>query len=162
MASKSDAPTKASTTIPSLCRIPLLYFEPLFALAGAILVYVDPLIYVSQLTRNNVRTLDASANFIYTELAGAWLHFAFTEAVVLRFVDDVRVWRLLCMGMLLSDIPYCHSVAQAVGGWGEWLIVSHWTREDWIAAVTTWPFVLSRVAIVLGIGFKGSESGKRS
>lgn len=73
---------------------------------------------------------------------------------MLRFVDDVRVWKLLCMAILLSDILYTHSCAEAVGGWTEWFKLSNWTMEDWLVTLTTWPFVLIRVAIVLGIGHR--------
>lgn len=154
----------ASSTIPYLFRFLLLNVEPAFAFNGAVLVHVNPLKYVSAMTRNGIPAIDGSTQFIYTELAGAWLHFAFTEAVVLRLVDHLSVWRLLCMGMLLSDIAYCHSCAQAVGGWSVWLQVASWTAEDWIVTVTTWPFVLTRLAIVLGIGlnFPPREATKQN
>lgn len=161
MASTPGNPITASSAIPYLNRFLLLYMEPIFALNGAILVYINPSKYVSTMTRDSIRSLDHSTNFIYTELAGAWLHTAFTEAVVLRLVDDLRVWRLLCAGMLLSDIAYCHSCAQAVGGWNVWLDIAKWTAEDWIVTLTTWPFVLARCAIVLGIGFKSPRDGEK-
>ena len=66
------------------------------------------------------------------------------------------------MGMLLSDLAYCHSCAQAVGGWGVWLVVANWTAEDWLVNLMTWPFVLARCAIVFGIGRKDVEAGKRA
>jgi hypothetical protein len=58
--------------------------------------------------------------------------------------------------MLLSDLAYIHSVAEALGGWHEWLQVQNWTAEDWVVTITTYPFVLSRIAIVLGIGLRES------
>lgn len=130
----------------------LLYFEPFCALAGTVLVLTKPENYVSTMTRSSMSNIEAQSSFIYTELAGGWLHFAFTEAVVLRLVDDLRVWRLLCVGMLLSDLAYCHSVAQAVGGWIVWINVMEWTVEDWTVTLTTWPFVVARLAIASGVG----------
>lgn len=73
---------------------------------------------------------------------------------MLRLVDDVRTWKLLCMGMLLSDLAYMHSVAQGVGGWAEWVNVLHWTSDDWTVTIMTLPFVLARLVIVLGVGAK--------
>lgn len=147
----------ASTTIPYLYRFPLLYLEPLFALSGAILVLTNPQKYLASMSRNTISSFDPSTQFIYTELAGGWLHLVFTEAVIFRLVDDVRVWRLICMGILLSDAAYTHSCAQAVGGWKAWLVVSEWTVEDWTVAVTTWPFLLARLGIVFGVGLKSEE-----
>jgi len=157
----SSTVTKASTAIPPLLRILLLYLEPLFAFSGALLVLFNPGHYVSTMSRAAVTStsLDPRTTFIYTELAGGWLHFAFTEAVVLRCVDDVRVWRLLCAGMLLSDLAYCHSCAQAIGGWGVWVDVARWTTDEWVAAVTTWPFVLARCAIVSGLALRRGSGG---
>lgn len=64
--------------------------------------------------------------------------------------------------MLMSDALYTHSCAEAVGGWGTWLMVSDWTRDDWIVFVTTWPFVLSRLTIMLGFGLKGRSESERT
>lgn len=151
----------ASAAIPLLFRILLLYFEPLFAFAGAVLVLTKPEAYVSQTSRNLMSAIDPHSHFIYTQLAGGWLHFAFTEAVVLRLVDDVRVWRLLCMGMLLSDLAYCHSVAQGIGGWTVWLNVFAWTKDDWMVTLTTWPFVITRLAIASGLGIRAPGSRQK-
>lgn len=159
MAQSTTPAAKASTSIPYILRFPLLWLEPFFALNGAILTLVKPEMYTSTMTRGALQTLHPASQFIYTELAGGWLHFAFTEGVVLRLVDDVRVWKLLCVGMLLSDMAYCHSCAEAVGGWAEYSVVSRWTMEDWVVTITTWPFVLARIAIVLGIGEKSAQKG---
>lgn len=142
----------ASSAIPYIHRFLLLNIEPLFAFSGAIYLMLNAGEYTATLSRGLVPASQAGPEFIYTELLGGWLHFAFTEAVVLRLVDDARIWRLLCMGMLLSDVAYCHSCAQAVGGWRVWLILADWTMNDWTVAVTTWPFVLARLSIVSGIG----------
>lgn len=149
--------TKASTTIPALPRALLLYLEPLFALAGVLLALTNPSQYVSTMTRDALPAAQPNTHFIYTQLAGGWLHFVFTEAVILRCVDDVRVWRLLCTGMILSDLLYLHSTAEAVGGWVEYVKVGEWTGADWTVAATTLPFVLTRAAIAGGAwgGAKG-------
>lgn len=158
MTSRPGDGERASATIPYLFRFPLLFLEPLFALSGAILVYTQPSNYVMTMSRSAVTAVDSSTKFVYTELAGGWLHLAFTEAIVFRLVDDARVWRLLCIGMLLSDVAYCHSCAQAVGGWSNWVVLSRWTIEDWIVAITTWPFAFARLAIVFRLGVKDANT----
>ena len=152
---------KASSSIPYAYRFLLLNVESLFALNGAALVFFQAKKYLSTMTRGAISSAQPSTSFIYTELAGGWLHFAFTEGVVLRLVDDLRVWRLLCFGMLLSDVMYCHSCAEALGGWNVWLRVAEWTVEDWVVTLSTWPFVFVRLAIVLGIGINESKPDER-
>ncbi|KAM0723154.1 hypothetical protein Q7P37_001354 [Cladosporium fusiforme] len=144
----------ASATVPAVLRFLLLTLEPLFAIGGVFTLLIDPGMYTNTMTRHALTTIEPASEFIYTELLGGWLHFAFTEAVVLRLVDDYRVWRLLCVAMLLSDAAYCHSCAQGIGGWSEWVKVGAWTPEEWVVTITTWPFVIARLAIVSGIGMR--------
>lgn len=156
MSFKQPAIIKASETIPGIYRALITNLEPAFALAGAILLLVKPEQYLSSLTRGaGAAAYVPSHQWIYTQLAGGWLVIVFCEGVILRLVDDLRVWRLVCIGVLLSDALYTHSCAQAVGGWNEWLQITHWTLEDWTVTVTTWPFVLTRLAIVLGLSIQG-------
>lgn len=155
------ASTKATAVIPFVYRILITRLEPLFALAGVILLFVNPEQYLDSLTRGQgAAAYDPSLQWILTQLAGGWLLIVFLEAVILTLVDDLRVWRLVCVAMLLSDICYTHSCAQALGGWGEWLDVTHWTGEDWTATITTWPFVLTRAAIVLRLGVRDDDKAK--
>lgn len=155
------ASAKATETIPYLYRFLLTNVESLFAFGGVIMCMTNPGVYLSSLTRESTTTIQPTTDFIYTQLAGGWLFISFAELVILRLVDDVKVWKLICAGILLSDALYTHSVAQAVGGWGEWLKFWEWTGQDWGVTITTWPFVLVRVAIVFGIGLKTSGVKKR-
>lgn len=142
----------ASATIPALWRFLLLNVEPFCAFGGVLMLFFAPTVYTGTMTRHAFTSIEPASEFIYTELLGGWLHFAFTEAVVLRLVDDYRAWRLLCVGMLLSDAAYVHSCAQALGGWSVWLQVGGWTLDDWVVTVSTWPFMIARLVIVSGLG----------
>lgn len=150
------APAKAS--VPYTYRLILLTVEPLFAMMGSVLVLVDPSTYLGSITRHSV-AFTPDTTFLYTALAGSWLYFAFVEAVVLRLFDDLALWRVLCAGMLLSDFAFCHSTAQAVGGWGIYVNMGDWTAEDCVAFATTAPMVLTRILLVLGVGIKQPRTG---
>lgn len=77
----------AKVAVPFLYRLILLTIEPLFAVMGSLLVLTDPATYASSVTRHSV-TFSPDTTFLYTALAGAWLYFAFVEAVVLRATDE--------------------------------------------------------------------------
>lgn len=145
--------TSAKASVPYFYRLILLTIEPLFALMGSVLVLIDPGTYLGSITRHSV-AFTPDTTFLYTSLAGSWSYFAFVEAVVLRSFDDLALWRVLCAGMLLSDFAFCHSTAQAVGGWGIYVNVWDWTPEDYVAFATTAPMVLTRILLVLGVGLK--------
>jgi hypothetical protein len=143
----------ARASVPYIYGLILLTIEPLLAVMGSVLVLVDPSTYLGSITRHSVSFAPDTA-FLYTSLGGAWMYFAFVEAVVLRLFDDLALWRVLCLGMLLSDFAFCHSTAQAVGGWAAYVRIADWTAEDWVAFATTAPMVLTRISIVLGVGVK--------
>ncbi|EPE08128.1 hypothetical protein F503_00911 [Ophiostoma piceae UAMH 11346] len=150
-------------SFPLAYRLILTTFEPLFALAGALLVFRDPAAYLGTMTQERITSVDASTRFIYTQLGGGWLYFAFVEAVVLRmYPNDRRLWQLLCVGMLLSDTAYAQGCAQAFGGWAAWADVTQWTRDDWTVFWTTAPMLLARVCFVLGVGLNGTASKAKS
>ena len=147
-------------TIPFLYRLVITTIEPLFAINGAMQCVGYPSVYMSVMTRGGV-AFAPPMRFLHTQLAGAWLYFAFVEAVVLRvFNDDERLWRLLAMGMLLSDMAWCHSAAQAVGGWTIWSNWTAWTAEDHFMFWTSAPITVMRICIVLGIGQEGHRGSK--
>lgn len=148
----------AKASVPYIYRLILLTIEPFFALMGSALVLVDPSTYVGSITRHSV-AFAPNTTFLYTALSGSWLYFAFVEAVVLRLFDDLALWRVLCAGMLLSDFAFCHSTAQAVGGWGAYMKIGDWTPEDYVAFASTAPMVLTRILLVLGVGLKRSTGG---
>lgn len=152
--------TRASTALPLLYRLTLLLIEPLCALNGALMTFFSPAAYVAGITHD--ASLYAPANqFLYTQLGGAWLLFALNEALVLRLVDDLRVWRLLCWGMLASDAVYHVSAVQAVGGWEVFSDVGRWNSFDWAVFVSAVVPMVVRVFIVTGVGIR-KEGVKRA
>lgn len=146
----------ATETVPLVYQILLTIVEPLFALGGAFLCYRKPANYLATMTRESI-SFSQDTQFLYTQLSGGFVYFAFIEAVLLRTFDDRRLWRMVCLGMLLSDIAYIHSTAQAVGGWQNFVVLSDWTSNDWVVFLTTIPFVIVRVLMVRGIGLKAPK-----
>ncbi|ERT00289.1 hypothetical protein HMPREF1624_03660 [Sporothrix schenckii ATCC 58251] len=160
---QTSAATAGASPIHWLYRLMLNTLEPFFAFNGALLVFRDPDSYLSTMTRHSIAYPadqgDAAA-FLYTQLGGGWLYFAFVEAIVLRlYPNDTRLWRWLCMGMLLSDAAYAHGCAQALGGWAAWADVAQWTGADWMVFWTTAPPLLARLLFVLGLGVDFTSDG---
>ncbi|PYH65866.1 uncharacterized protein BO88DRAFT_418034 [Aspergillus vadensis CBS 113365] len=145
------------TSIPYLYRLVLTIIEPMIALCGALQSLLYPAVYMSSMTRGEVSFLP-EMEFLYTELGGAWLYFVFVEVVVLRAFDDEHLWCFFCAAMLLSDLAWCHSVAQAVGGWAIWLNICIWSMEDYFMFWTSAPITIMRLLIVSGIGLNEVKS----
>ncbi|KAK2054345.1 hypothetical protein LY76DRAFT_235931 [Colletotrichum caudatum] len=155
---------KASAAVPGIYQL-VLTIEPILAVLGAVMVLHTPHQYLAGMTRNQT-PYAPDVQFLYTQLGGAWLYFAFIEGVVLRLFDDLSLWRVLCAGMLLSDAAYFHSTAQAVGGWDVWLDRSAWTVEDYSVFIASAPMLIVRCLIVLGVGIRvpkeaGAKQGEK-
>ncbi|TQV99400.1 hypothetical protein V2A60_004878 [Cordyceps javanica] len=145
--------TPATAAVPFIFRFVLTVLEPLAALNGAWMCLRKPGDYLTIMTRGAFPFTE-SETFMYTTVGGSWIYFAFIEAVVMRLFDDVRLWRYLCAGILINDLAYCHAIAQAVGGWNIWMDVSNWTKDDHMVFWSTWPLIIIRGLIVLGVGLK--------
>lgn len=155
------------SSIPFVYRLFFTYLEPVLATGGAIQTLVQPAEYLSAMAHraqtNNTPIYDPRTHFVFTSLTGAWLCFAYTEAVILRlYPDDITLWKRLIVGMLLSDVFFCHSAALAVGGYRELVDLANYTAQDWLVCVTTWPFVMARVAFLLGLGLSSAKSKRSS
>ncbi|PWN87186.1 hypothetical protein FA10DRAFT_269787 [Acaromyces ingoldii] len=159
--------TQTQAPIPIVYRLCINTIEPLLAFGGAVQTLFWPADFLAIMAHRpqtgDTPVYDVRTHFLYTSLTGAWLLFAYLEAVVLRlYPNDVQLWKRLIVPMLLSDVLFCHSTALAVGGYGELLSVAHYTSADWLVCVTTWPLVLARVAFVLGVGLPSSTSSQGS
>ncbi|KAF9872324.1 hypothetical protein CkaCkLH20_10151 [Colletotrichum karsti] len=150
-----------SASVPAIYQFIMMTIEPIFAILGSVMTIHAPNQYLAGLSRN-AHPFEESTRFVFTQLSGSWLFFAFTEGVVLRLFDDLSLWRVVSAGMLLSDAAYCHGTAQAVGGWEEWLKYSNWTVEDYVIFWSTAPMVLVRILIVLGIGVRKTSKAVKA
>ncbi|KAK3398345.1 hypothetical protein B0T20DRAFT_410861 [Sordaria brevicollis] len=150
----TTASATATSTIPLLYRIVLLYIEPFFALNGAFMVFFQPHKYADLMTRSSI-PYEPSTQHLYTQIGSLWLLFAFNQAIILRLYDDVRLWKLMCVGMLLSDAGHNWSMVQGLGGWNQWAKVGEWKASDWTLFLSTTPLMLVRILILL------QSSGKR-
>ncbi|KAG9255290.1 uncharacterized protein F5Z01DRAFT_46290 [Emericellopsis atlantica] len=172
--------------IPLFYRIVLLYIEPLFALNGAFLCLASPSHFLDAVSPHhpvaNASSLalapsaalshsssshgngdDALRNVrILTDMLGIMqLVFAFNLAVTLRVAGtQTKIWRVMCAGMLLSDLLHIAvSVREygAGGVGGQGVGVGAWRLTDWINFGILIGMGVVRLGAVLGIGIHEGE-----
>lgn len=158
MAPSNEPVTKASTALPFFYRFVLLYLEPFFALNGAYLTIFTPSEFAAKVTHSTTNYLPEN-NYLYTQLGGTWICFAFNEAVVLRLADDLRVWKLLCWGMLICDVVNHIGSVQSLGGWEQWSNFGAWELYDWAVFCSSVVPLLARIGVVSELGVR-KEKGK--
>ncbi|KAF1929715.1 uncharacterized protein M421DRAFT_419501 [Didymella exigua CBS 183.55] len=145
--------------IPRVYRWWHLWIEPAAALGGSRLLWCLPETYHEYMPIT--AEWSPKSKIIYDQLAACYLLFAFNQAITLRVVHDVYVWKVLLFGMALSDAAHVYSLWAEMGA-SVFLSPGGWRTKDWVTVVTTaGPFFL-RVAFILGIGLAGSKKERKS
>lgn len=121
------------------------------ALNGAWYLWSQPLTYHEYMPIT--AAWHPKSQIVYNQLAATYMLFAFNQAVTLRVVRDLFLWKVLLFGMALCDAAHMYSIWAEMGT-RELFSPGNWRFGDQITMLTTvGPFFL-RLAFVLGIGLK--------
>ncbi|KAF2236477.1 hypothetical protein EV356DRAFT_443330 [Viridothelium virens] len=143
--------------IPLAYRILLLWFEPLAAFNGALLCLFSPSTFLRTFT---VLPYVAASQVIYDQLAACYVLFAWNEAIVLRYSQDLRVWKAIVLGILVCDMVHLYASWHALSTevfLRPWL----WRAEEWVNHALLYGPGAMRVAFLMEVGF-GKEKKKRN
>lgn len=100
------------------------------------------------------------SQIIYDQLAATYMLFAFNQAVTLRVVHEVFVWKVMLFGMSLSDAAHIYSMWAEMGT-DVFFSPGQWRSSDWITLVSTVGPFFFRLAFVFGVGID-QKGRKRS
>jgi len=151
------APTSRprSPVIAPLYRIFFLSIEPLLAFSGALLSHFHPHKFVTSITPAPVNTspplvVTPVIQLLCTNIAALYLLFTINEVIVLRLSNDIKVWRAVIGGMLVSDIGHLYGVYAAdparATEWGKWVM------EEWFNVLTLSFGAVVRLGFLAGVG----------
>lgn len=145
--------------IPLVYRAWHLWIEPAMALNGARYLWTQPDTYHEFMPAT--AAWSPKSQIIYDQLAAAYMLFAFNQAVTLRVVHEIFVWKVLLFGMALCDAATYYAIWAEMGT-REMLTPGNWRSKDWVTFVSTvGPFFL-RLAFVLGVGLGGRKKGNKT
>ena len=88
------------------------------------------------------------------------MNFGIVSAALLRYTDDVNVWRIVQVACLVVDLAYYWSVWRVLGAQGR-LSVTTWRSEDWGSVGITAVAGIVRTAFLMGVGFQRSGASKK-
>lgn len=100
-------------------------------------------------------------NFTLQQLGGALLMLAFIDTVLLRYTEDVNVWKIIQAAVLIYDGSLLYSNYYALKQQGR-LSLGALRVEDWGAIAITAQAVVVRVAFLVGVGLKSMSKGKKN
>ncbi|KAF3005891.1 hypothetical protein E8E13_009402 [Curvularia kusanoi] len=150
--SKSPHPT-----IPSFYRILFTTIDPILCLWGAYMDFFTPRTVLS--SHILADTPDIGHTMILIQRGGLLLNLGFLSAVLLRYTQDLKIWHLVEMGLLLGDFAYFPAAFGALKSQGR-LWPEAWRAEDWGAFGVTFAVTLVRLAFLARVGFREGGVGK--
>ncbi|KAH8594959.1 hypothetical protein B0O99DRAFT_652462 [Bisporella sp. PMI_857] len=151
MAPTSSSPTNATALI---YRIYFLYLDPILALGGAYLIYTDPSKFlhstIPQPLTLTPTTLTPLLALLLTNIAALYVYLALNEALVLRLSSELKVWKAVILGLVISDAGHIYAVYAAAP---ERLFeILKWTNDEWINNGILILGLLLRIGFLVGFG----------
>ena len=146
--------------LPAFYRLVFLYLEPISICAGAVEAFFFQSAYLSLTHAPSAPALvPVSTSIVLTQLANLYLGLGLTEALILRVTSEYRVWRALITVLLIADVGHLYSVlplgfSRAFLQWWNWNAID-WGNVGWVYFLA-----LTRICMLLGIGF--GRSGQKS
>ncbi len=133
----------------------MTYLDPMISLWGAYMDFFTPDVVLNAYIPNPARK--PQHDMLFQQLGGSMLHFAFLSAVLLRYTDDLGVWKILQTAFLIVDIVGLFSVWDALGKQDRlYFAAVRW--EDWGCLAILGFCALLRVAFLAELGFRRSGS----
>lgn len=138
--------------IPAVYRILFLWIDPFMALVGACLpCLLMPEAYCDSYLPKNISKLNPLYKVFFYQLAGMFFIVFWVQAVLLRYTDDINVWKFVNAGLLGYDFFMLYS--------GYFAFTSQrrndpktWRATDWFAVLSTTIIAGIRACIVAGVG----------
>ncbi|KAK0953827.1 hypothetical protein LTR91_023636 [Friedmanniomyces endolithicus] len=135
----------SNKSIPLIYRIFFLYIEPVATALGAI--YALDLFGL----QDDYMLLTYATSTGVLGLANMYFVFALNEALVLRATNDVRVWRILLLGLLIADFGHLYSVHPI--GVNVYYEFWNWSSMYWGNSGFVYVGAAMRTGFLLGAGF---------
>lgn len=148
----------APPPVPAFYRLVFLYLEPLSICAGAVQAFFFQRAYLSLTHAASAPSaVPVGTSIVLTQLANLYLGLALTEALVLRVTSEYSVWKALITVLLIADVGHLYSVLP-LGFARAFLQCWNWNAIDWGNVGWVYFLALTRLCMLLGIGFSGRRA----
>ncbi|KAL2812788.1 hypothetical protein BDW59DRAFT_155112 [Aspergillus cavernicola] len=142
--------------IPLFYRLVLLWYEPIGSGFGCYMNLAAKDMYLNSFIPTSLAVRDPTHNMIFNQLGAGYFFVATSQAILLRYTNDMNVWKILNGCLLGWDFILLYSLWDGLSAQGR-LDPGTWRSEDLSAIVPTIFMTVVRAAIVAGIGLGGSK-----
>ncbi|KAF2793284.1 hypothetical protein K505DRAFT_306063 [Melanomma pulvis-pyrius CBS 109.77] len=154
-----------STAIPSFYRIFFPSIDPLIALSGAFFAYFQPDVTMSSMfpLSHAWARITPAHTMLLQQLGGWYISVIFLQVFLLRYTQDVNIWKLFQFSVLITDAALFQSLWVALKA-QERLQIEKVRPEEWGTAAITGFVAVVRILFLAGVGFgkKGGGIKKRN
>lgn len=149
-------PQTSTRAIPSFYCVFFTIIDPIICLWGAYMDFFDPRMVLS--SHLLADTPDIGHIMILQQRGGGLLNFGFISAVLLRYTQDIKIWHILEIGLLVTDFAYFPAAFGALREQGR-VLPETWRAEDWGTFVVMSIVTLVRLAFLARVGFADEDEG---
>jgi len=136
--------------IPTFYRVAFTWFDVLISAGTAVMAYARPQIFTEMYVRSMVAHTEEIAVVIWC-IGAMFAYHAIIQGVVLRYTDDLRVWKASQFATLVLDwqmVFILYAAAQRQGT----LDPASWTANDWGSWILTAGVIVIRTMFLLDVG----------
>lgn len=151
--------TNTTASVPAFYRIFFKYVDPVIALFGVYLNFIDQDAAVKGMAPNS--TYDPNTVFLFHQCGGLALAVSFLSAALPRYSDDLTVWKIFQFAIFLSDIAGVSGIYNAMARQGR-LAPENWTSDDISTGGVYVLLTILRFLFVVEFGFKRGTTAKRN
>ncbi|VUC34396.1 unnamed protein product [Clonostachys rosea] len=146
------------TTVPLYYDIYFRWMDPITSLATAFLVFFNRDLILAQAGPVAERSQqDPILDPLMWQLAGLYLLIAILQGGLLRYTDDLGVWKFTNFGVMVVDALIVCSLVELKARTPEGLSLAGMRPEDWLNWILTSLAVVARLAFILDVGLKPTK-----
>ena len=118
--------------------------------------FVTPAFVSNAFLPSTIAKWDPLFDFTLQQLGGALVMLAFIDIVLLRYTNDVKIWKILQAAVLIYDLSLLYSNYYSLKQQGR-LTVGALRWEDWGGIFISAQAVVVRSAFLLGVGLSSVD-----
>lgn len=152
--------SKDFSNIPIFYRIYFSWLDPAICLWGAYMDYFTPAFVVAATLPPAISPHNPYYDFVLYQVGGSLLSIFVIDVVLLRYTNDVNIWKIWEIAVLVYDLGLLYSFYRA-------LELQHRLRfgalrfEDWGSIIITAQAAVVRSVFIWGVGLSKSSKWKK-
>lgn len=154
--------SKDFSNIPTFYRLYFSWLDPAVCVWGSYMDFFTPAFVVAATLPPSISPHNTYYDWVLYQLGGALLSILVIDVVLLRYTNDINIWKIWEVAVLVYDLGLLYSFYRALELQGR-LSFGALRFEDWGAIVITAQAAVVRSAFILGVGLSasGSRRGKK-